>query len=263
MSYVDLLRETITVQLDITEQCVRAAKSAAPGLVRYSVEAIIRNRVGPAAVVIPDDAFDWIADQVTVAVQAALDTCLEYIASLREMAQFLGSPDELRTAAESLGELHDSASQLKIRKDDLDGYNSWFDDPSQYYENALEEQMDKLSELLEPLDTLKQVLRTHADQIENYYLELTTLVLGAGAAIAGLVVAILGLIEAAAASGPGSLLGVSAATISLVEAALGAVAAALSLLQILMKSAQDSSSKLDALDATPLVWEKPDFAQIQ
>lgn len=262
MSYVDLLRETITVQLDLTEDCVRAAKSVAPGLVRYAVEAIIRNRVGPAAVVIPDDAFDWLADQVTVAVQAALDTCLEHIASLREMAQFLGSPDELRAAADVLEGIGDAATALEIRPMDLEGHLTWKDGDSKRYDGEVYFQHENVERVPEAMVTFEDVLRTHADEIESYYLELSSLALGGAASIAGLVGTILGLIEAAAASGPGSLIGIVGAAFSLVEAALGLVVSAISVLQILVKSTQDSASKIDALDFEVFVWEAG-FAQIQ
>lgn len=262
MSYVDLLRETITSQLDATEQCVRAAKSAAPGLVRYAVEAIIRNRIGPAAVVIPEDVIDGLTEQVTIAVQAALDTCLEHIASLREMAQFLGSPDELRDAADVLQSVGDAATGLEIRPMDLEGHLTWDDGDSKRYDGEVYYQHKNVERVPEAMVTFEEVLRTHADEIESYYLELSSLVAGGAMSIVGLVVAILGLIEAAAASGPGSLIGIVGAAFSLVEAALGVVVSAISVLQILVKSAQDSASKLDALDFEVFVWQAG-FAQIK
>ncbi|MCI1018577.1 hypothetical protein HWD99_08085 [Microbacterium sp. C5A9] len=266
MSYVDVLREQIIIQLDEAEIRVRDAIRVAPGLIRRAVEAAANHYLGTVAVLIPDAAIDWLADQITSAALAALQDCLVRIAVLREAAAYLGSPDELRAVAEKLGDIGGSATAMDINKDALDGLMSWDDgEPTRRYEVAVENQIDDLAKVAPAMSSLKDVLRTHADDIETYYLELLALVTGAVAAILGVVAAILSLIAGALTfeTGVGPVIGIIAAALSLVTAMLGVVVSGIAAVQLFVSSTQGTSNKLDALQIDMLEWRKPSFAQIE
>lgn len=264
MSYVDDLRETMLDQLDEAEECVRQAMRVAPDLIRVAVEVFINTRLGTVAPAIPDVLIDWLVEQLTTMVLAVLEQCLEYIDVLREMTQFLGSPDELRSAAAALDGIGDAVAHLKISADDLEGYMTWDDLPaSRAYEVAISEQPDNLARVESAMTVFEDVLRTHADDIENYYVQLTLLCEGATAAIFGVVGAIFSLVAAVAASGPAAIAGVWGAVISFLITLGGVATAAISTMQILITSTQSTENKINAVDFTVIRWEGPRFAQIQ
>jgi hypothetical protein len=266
MSYVDVLREQIVNQLDDAEVRVNDAIRVAPGLIRRAVEAAANHYLGTIAVLIPDQAIDWLAEQITTAAISALQDCLVRIAVLREAAAYLGSPDELRAVAEKLGDIGGFASAMDINKDALDGLMSWDDgEPTRRYEVAIENQIDDLAKIAPAMSSIKDVLRTHADDIENYYLQLLALVTGAVAAILGVVTAILSLIAGALtfASGAGPVIGIIAAALSLVGAMIGVVVSGIAAVQLFVTSTQGAANKLDALQIDMLEWRKPSFAQIE
>nr|WP_201470442.1 hypothetical protein [Microbacterium hydrocarbonoxydans] len=265
-SYVDILREQIISQLDQAEDRVDHAIRVAPGLIRTAVEAAANHYLGTIAVLIPDPVVDWVAEQITGAALDALRDCLVRIAILREAAAYLGSPDDLRAVAEKLGDIGGSASAMDINKDALDGLMSWDDgEPTRRYETAVENQIQDLAKVAPAMSSIKDVLRTHADDIENYYLQLLALVMGAVAAILGVVAAILSLIAGALTfeTGVGPVIGIIAAALSLVVAMVGVVTSGIAAVQLFVTSTQNTSNKLDAIQIDTLEWRKPSFAQIE
>lgn len=265
-SYVDILRDQIVTQLDMAETRVENAIQVAPGLIRRAVEAAANHYFGTIAVLIPDPVVDWVAEQITDAALAALRDCLVRIAVLREAAAYLGSPDELRAVAETLGTIGGASAAIDVNKDDLDGLMSWDDgEPTRRYEVAVENQQRDLGQVAPALDGLKDVLRTHADDIENYYLALLALVVGAVSAILGVVGAILSVIAGALTfeTGVGPVLGIIAACLSLVTAMIGVVVSGIGAVQLFVQSTQATANKLDAVQIDALEWDQPSFAQIE
>ncbi|MGO2684355.1 hypothetical protein [Microbacterium sp.] len=266
MSYVDVLREQITNHLDDAERRVNDAIRDAPGLIHTAVEAAANHYLGIGAVLVPDPVIDWVAQQITDAALVALNDCLARVRVLREAAAYLGSPDELRAVAEKLGDIGGATARMDINKDQLDGLMSWDDgEPSRRYEVATENQIDDLARIEPVMSSIKGVLRTHADDIENYYLELLALVVGAVAAILGVVAAILSLVVGAATfeTGVGPVIGIIAAALSLVTALIGVVVSGIAAVQLFVRSTQGVSNKLDAIQIDMVDWRKPSFAQIQ
>ncbi|MGO1507842.1 MAG: hypothetical protein ACTHZW_08975 [Microbacteriaceae bacterium] len=266
MSYVDFVREQITNQLNDAEQRVNDAIRVAPGLIRTAVEAAANHYFGIAAVLIPDAVIDWVTEQISGAALVALNDCLARIRVLREAAAYMGSPDELRAVGEKLGDIGGATARMDINKDELDGLMSWDDgEPSNRYEVATENQIDDLARVEPIMSSIKDVLRTHADDIENYYLELMALVAGAVAAILGVVGAILSIVVGAATftTGVGPVLGIIAAALSLVTALIGVVVSGIAAVQLIVRSTQGVSNKLDAIQMDIVDWRKPAFAQIQ
>ncbi|KYJ96822.1 hypothetical protein M4D51_08365 [Microbacterium sp. p3-SID338] len=265
-SYVDALRRQIISQLDEAERSVRDTIRIAPGLIRSAVEASMNARLGTVAIPIPGPVIDWMVRRITDAALAALDDCLARIAVLREAAGYLGSPDELRAVASEIDGIGDAAVQLDINKDKLDGYMTWDDgEPTKRYGIAIENQIVDLARVEPAASALKDVLRTHADDIENYYLELAAFVGGAVIAIMGVVSAILSLAAAVltSPSGVGAVLGIIAAALSLVTAMFGAVASTIGAVQLFVSATQNTSNKLDSLQLDLIEWRKPSFAQIE
>lgn len=266
MSYVDVLREQIISQLDQAEDRVNYAIRVSPGLIRAAVEAAMNQRLGTVAVIVPTPVIDWVAEQITHAALAALDDCLVRIDVLREAAAYLGSPDELRAVAEKIGDVGGATSRMDINKDNLDGLVTWDDgEPSARYEIATENQIDDLARVEPMTSSIKDVLRSHADDIENYYLELLALVIGAVAAILGVVAAILSLIGGALTlpSGAGPVIGIIAAALSLVTAMIGVVVSGIAAVQLFVRATQGTSNKLDAIQVDIVEWRRPSFAQIE
>lgn len=267
MSYVDILRDEIVAHLDDAERRVRDAIRTLPAQLRAAVKKAADDAFGGAGrYLIPDDVVKWIADQVVAAALEALDECLKHIEVYREAAAFLGSPDQLRAAAEMFGTIGDQATALQIRKDDLEGYLTWDDGmPTKRYAAAIEDQITALARIQPAMASVKGVLRQHADDIENYYLALLGLVVGLCTAILGVVAAIISLIAAILLIETviGTVIAVIGAALSLVFALGGLAVSGISAVQLLVSSTQGAANKMDAMPSSMVEWKKPSFAEIQ
>jgi len=268
-SYVDTIRDAITSSLDNSEALVRDAMLIAPRLIRAAVHAAFNRQLATIKMPAPDPLVDAIANELINGAMDALRTCLEHISVLREAAAFLGSPDQLREMAEVFGAIGTEAQNLEIRRDDLQGYRTWFaGQASRDYESAIDAQIDDLARVQPPAFDIKDVLRTHADDIENYYVQLLELAVGLAVAIGGVVGAIVGVVGAALSAVPtagvGAVVGVVAAAISLVMALGGTVVAGIGAVQLFLAATQGSANKLDQIcSQLPTTWEGPTFADIQ
>ncbi|MBS1908200.1 MAG: hypothetical protein JST33_16930 [Actinobacteria bacterium] len=267
MSYVDVLRDEIVVHLDDAERRVRDAIRTLPAQLRAAVKKAADDAFGGAGrYLIPDDVVKWIADQVVAAALEALEECLKHIEVYREAAAFLGSPDQLRAAAEMFGTIGDHAAALQIRKDDLEGYLMWDDGmPTKRYEAAIEDQITALARVQPAASSVKDVLRQHADDIENYYPQLLGLVAGLAVAILGVVAAIVSLVAAVLLieTVVGTVVAAIGAALSLVVALGGLAVSGISAVQFLVTSIQGAANKLDAMPSSMVEWKKPSFAEIK
>lgn len=266
MSYVDTTRSIIRTQLDSIEQRVRAAKAAAPSAIRSAVQEWVDRQAGGLGVLVPDGLVDEVADILISAAIDALDESLATIAALRIANEMLGSPDKMRAMADSLGDIAGASDNLQIRKDQLPGLLAWDDGtPSRTYEFSIDDQVRAISEIAGNVSSVGGVLRTHADDIESYYLNLAGVVVGAIAAIGGLIAAILSLVAGAltAGTGIGAVLGIIAGALSLVLAAVGLGVAGISALQLFLAASQGNANKLNDLITAMPEWKAPSFAMVQ
>lgn len=265
MSYVDQLREQITSLLDDAEQKVRDADKTAPPQIREAVQYAVDHAGYGLGRLVPDSWVDEVCDILISSVHDTLDDCLKRIAVLREAAAYLGSPDLMRSMGDTFGDIGTAAENLQISKDDLAGYMSWDDLPaSRQYEVSIEDQITALARVSPAVSSIKGVLRTHADDIENYYLALLQLVVSSVGAILGVVAAILSLVAGAITieTGVGPVLGIIGAALSLVVSLVSLVSAGIAAVQLLVQQAQGSANKLDALSTQMVEWKVPSFAEM-
>lgn len=266
MSYVDLTRQVIAGQLDGAEARVKDAIRVAPATIRRAVQEWVDRQAGGLGVLVPDGLVDEVADLIITAAIEALEHCLATILILRICNAYLGSPDRLRAMAASFGDISGSAENLQIKKDQLDGLMSWDHPPaSRSYEYSIDDQVRAVGLIPEKLGGVAGVLRTHADDIESFYLNLAGLVGGTVLAIGGVVTAILSLVGAAlsAPTGVGPVIGIISAALSAVIAVAGVGMAGISALQLFLSAMQGSANKLDALLTSMPKWEAPRFAIVQ
>lgn len=266
MSYVDTTRAIIRIQLNDIERRVREARAKAPAVLRAAVQEFVDRQAGGLGVLVPDGLVDELADIVISAALAALDQSLETIAALREANEMLGSPDKMRSMAGVLDGIASASDNLQIRKDQLPGLLAWDDGtPSRTYEFSIDDQVRAVSEIAGNVSSVSGVLRTHADDIESYYLNLAGLVVGAVIAIGGLIAAILSFAGGAltAGTGIGAVLGIIGGALSLVMSAAGVIATGISALQLFLAASQGSANKLNDLITAMPEWKAPSFAIVQ
>ncbi|MDU0366961.1 hypothetical protein AB0O16_04060 [Microbacterium sp. NPDC089180] len=266
MSYVDLTRQVIAGQLDDAEAKVRGAISSAPASIRRAVQKWVDEQAHGLGVLVPDGLVDQVADIIISVALDALEQCLDTIAVLRVCNAYLGSPDRLRNMASTIGDISGSAENLQIKKDQLDGLMSWDDGKaSKVYEYGIDDQVRALGVLPGKLGGVAGVLRTQADDIESFYLNLAGLVGGTVLAIGGVVTAILSLIGGALSSptGVGAVVGLIGAALSAVLALAGVGMAGISALQLFLSAMQGTSNKLDDLLSSMPAWDPPRFAIVQ
>jgi hypothetical protein len=266
VSYVDTIRNGIQDKLEDAEGQVQDAKKEAPGRIHDAVNEWVDKQAWGLGALVPDGLVDEVADLITGAALDALDECLETIATLQEANEMLGSPDRLRAMAESLGDVASASENLQIHKDDLDGWLSWDDGaPSKMYDAAIDSQVTALAHIAPKISGVAGVLKTHADDIESYYLDLAGVVGGAVVAIIGVVGAVLSLVVGALTSetGIGAVLGIIGAALGLVTAVAGVGLAGISAIQLFLASTQGTAGKLDDLLTSMPEWKKPRFAIVQ
>lgn len=266
MSYVDDLRNTMTDMLNRAETEVEQTIQTAPAEIRRAIHRVADSSFHGAGRLIPDYVVDGVADLVIEAALAALNDCLARIAVYREAVAFMGSPDNLRKFGQTLETMGHNAENLQIQKDYLDGYLTWDDGiPSETYALAIDAQVEALARVDPALTGVKEVLRTHADDIESFYLDLLAAVGGLVVAVGGVVAAILSLIAGALTfeTGAGPIIGIIGAALSLVVSLGGLVVSAIGAVQFIVAVTQGASAKLDAMDAEMVDWAVPRFAQIQ
>lgn len=265
-SYVDQMRAEIRRLLDESEQRVLETKRVAPGIIRRTIRVLFEQHTGLIAHVVPDWWIERAADIVVEYALEALDACLDTIRVLRVANEFLGSPDRMRAMGDTFQTVADTAENLWISKGDLQGWVTWdAGAPTKRYEAAIEDQSKALAVIAPKAAELKEVLRTHADDIESYYVNLLGVVVGSVAAIGGVIAAILSLIAAAVTveTGIGPVLGIIAAALSLVLAIVGVGVAGISAVQLFLANAQGTANKLDTLTQNIPKWEIPPFAIVQ
>lgn len=260
MSYVDSIRETNDTLLRTAQDAVDAASRNCPGLIRPAVQDWVDRQAFGLGSLVPDGWVDEAVDVIIVIVQAALDQCSDVIQLHREANAYLGSPDRLRAVADKLGDLGAKADAVQINKSELAGWAAWDDPPaSNTYGAATDDQADPLARVSETASSIAEAIDQHANDIENYYLQLAAIVVGAVVTILGVVAAILGVIAAIPTGGvtlAGSIVGIVAAVLGLVTMVIGIVT-------MVISATQGTASKLDSLPSQITEWKAPPFAIVQ
>lgn len=260
MSYVDTIRDSNEALLSQAQSAVDSASRNCPGLIRPALQQFVDHQAYGLGRLVPDGWVDEAADILIEGVQYVLDYCVQVIQAHRILNEYLGSPETLRAAADLLGDLASRAEAIQIDKSTLPGWMSWDDLPaSNAYSGGIDAQLEPLSRVSTTASSIGSALDQHANDIENYYLQLAAIIVGAVTTILGVVGAILGIIAAVPTGGvslAGSIVGLVAAVVGLVSMGIGIV-------QMFTAATQGTQSKLDSLPATITTWEAPPFAIVQ
>ncbi|MDL5352874.1 hypothetical protein [Microbacterium sp. zg-YB36] len=260
MSYVDDIRENNEDQLDTAVKAIDGAAVAAPPLIRKGLQEWVDRQAFGLGSLVPNGWVDEAADIVVAAVDEVLDYCRESVAILREANRYLGSPDTLRAVADRLNELASKADEIQITKSTMPGLLSWVDPPaSQTYGFAVDDQAKPLGRVSSTATTIAGAIDQHADDIENYYLQLAAVIVGAVLTMLGVVAAILGLVGALPTAG----VSLAVSVVGLISAVAGIATSAIAIVQLFQSSTQANRGKLDALPNTITEWEAPGFALVQ
>jgi hypothetical protein len=262
MGYVELIRLSNSLQLDLTDRAIELGRQVAPPLIRQAVHTRVDQEFLGLGRLIPDGLVDQLSGLVTEAALAAFDAAATASGYLREANKMLGGPEALRATAEALRDAGDDAAEIMLPGSELWGAQGW--DHGAYsstYATWTGEQLQYIASIQPKTEELSLVLREHADAIENFYLDLSVSILGAAIAVGGLVTAITSTIVGAvtAATVAGAVAGAIGAAIGILQAQLGIVVAVIGLLQVLLKSGQDTSNRVFAVESSIGEWPAPDF----
>lgn len=260
MSYVDDIRERNEDQLDRAIDAINGAASVAPPLVRQGLQQWVDRQAFGLGVLVPNGWVDEAAGYVIAAVDEVLDYCRDSVALMREANRYLGSPDSLRTVAGALEALAAKADGIQITKSTMPGLVSWDDPPaSNTYAFAIDDQEEPLNRVASTATAIAGAIDQHANDIEDYYLQLATAIIGAVVTIIGVVSAVLGIVGALPTGGVslvGSILGV-------ITAVAGVVTTVIGIVQMVIASTRGTQDKLGGLPGEITEWKKPGFVQIR
>lgn len=260
MSYVDTIRDTNDALLLQADQAVDDVKASAPDDIRAGIQEWVDRQAFGLGQLVPNGLVDEGADIVIDVVMFILEQCEQAIAELREANGYLGSPETLRAMADKLGEIGTAAEGITIDKSRLAGWMSWDDPPaSRSYDGSIDTQADSLARVTAAASSIGGALDQHANDIENYYLQLAAIVIGGLMTILGVVAAILGLIGALPTGG----VSLAASIIGVVTAVGGLITAAIGIIQMFVQSTQGTAGKLDSLPDTITEWTVPAFAIVR
>ncbi len=247
MSYVDLLRKLIQEHLKRSARGLDEIERVAPAAIRAAVS------TSTATVPLIRPGNGWIADRIIEQMHEAVDLAREQLEVAEELSQYLGSPDALRAAADSLTRgivVRAEALAPEVRKDNLRSMlpSAWDGgDASAQYALSFEGQGEAVLRIAEAAKLMAAALESMADGIEEFYLDVAGAVIGLGVSIATAVAGIM-----TAATGVGALPGIVAA-IAGVIGAFGSAATLLS--QAATPRGEPVGSAL-----TSLTWPTATFA---
>lgn len=257
MSYVDILKALERRRLSEARSAVRALRSGCVPIIRMLVDATLdRLPYFP----FKDRVAKEIADLLIAQVQGYCDYALEFIDLLDELIEWIGSPDALRAAADALLDGVDGPANdllLEMKQTSLPSRYTWNDPPTSLkYADAAAAQPRELERLLPFIVSMRGILRQMADAIENFYLQLGTVILGLLGAIAGLVVAV---------TATGTIVGIPVAVVAAVGAVASLLVAIIALIQLCVTANQVQGNLVDtAKSSFTHTWANyAQFATIQ
>jgi hypothetical protein len=260
VNYVDLIRQSNDQHLNNAISVIDACATSAPPLIRSGLQQWVDRQAMGLGVLVPNGWVDEAADVMIQAMNAVLDYCRDGITLLRQANEYLGSPDTLRAAADALGALASNADGIQIDKSRLAGWLSWDDPPAnRLYEGGIDAQDEPLNRVSTTANSIAGALDQHANDIENFYLQLAAIVVGATLTYLGVVSAILGIVGALPTGG----ISLAASIVGLISALIGIVSTAIGVVQMIVTATQGTAGKLDALPSSITTWEVPPFAIVQ
>lgn len=248
MSYVDLICDTMRAQLTQAEKALDGLEMLAPTIVRELVNLYLK----PFPLV-PQFVEDRIAALLLKEVLAGIAYFRKYLPILRDMVNSLGSPDQLRLAASTLSsDVSDASTAMAAAMDS--GYllgmreANWSGAAAEGYRLAFPGQPDATDRISEFSDKLHDALRSLADGIEQFYVELAIAVVTFLGAVIGYVVAI---IEAA------GVITIPVAIGQAVAANLALVASLLAVGAMFLTISQTVNNQIDTLNDDVPAWPTP------
>lgn len=248
MSLVDVICDTMRGQLDQADNVLTGLEILAPGATRDLANLSLKP-FPLAGQAVEDELARILLKQV----RDAIAHLREYIPVLREMVNSFGSPDRLREAASQLSsDVGDASGTLSaaMGSGHLQGLrpSNWSGSAAEEYVIGFPGQPDAVDRIAGYSASLHDALRSLADGIEQFYLELAIAVTGLLTAVIGLAVAIP---EAATVAGIPLAIGTA------VVAQLGVNAALLSLGAVFLTLTQTVGNSLDSLDMEFAPWPTP------
>jgi len=260
VSYVDVIRGNNDTQLLRADEAIGGVAVVAPPLIRAGLQQWVDRQALGLGMLVPNGWVDEAADYMVAVVRELLDYCRDSVSVLREANSYLGSPDSLRAVADTLAELASKADEIQFIKAGMPGLLSWSDPPaSEVYQHTVDDLAEPLGRVSSTATTIAGAIDQHADDIENYYLQLAGVIIGAVLTILGIAAAILGVIGALPTGG----VSLAASIVGLVSAVAGIATGAIAGVQLFQTVAQGTRGKLDALNAEITEWGVHPFAQIQ
>ncbi|QIM17667.1 hypothetical protein G7066_01220 [Leucobacter coleopterorum] len=226
MSYVDDIVGTIQVRLEELEKGLALVEAAVLTLELSMSREGLTNIPG----------WEWVAQTVITPLISLARNCVhafrDAIAFWRVEIAFAGSPDNLRAAADLI-----DAKLVKVAKEFSptlvlskipSALDSNYSDgkASEMYEHAIDGRDAAVLAIADHSSPVVSGLRTLADGIESYYLEVMGMVGGAILTISGIVLALLTVQTALASVGATGLTGGAASPSLLIPICTGAAAAA-------------------------------------
>lgn len=251
MSYVDALVGAMESRLNSAEDALDTLEQEGPDFIRHLVDNYSPGPV-PASMV-PGWVKDKIADLLITTLLEGIEYARKSIAFQRGMVRSFGSPDALRAAADVINSQVNKASgdlAIQVRAEALKGMNpaNWGGDAQYLYTQGFDGQNDAVGRVKEFGSGLEDVLRSMADAIESFYIELTIVVAGVVGAILGVVVAAL------------TVATVVIAVLSIIAAVLAALAAIGGLIAMIVTLTQNNQNATAALETKLDPWPKTQFS---
>ena len=261
MSTVDDVREAIISALNEARSAVDDMERNGPGIIRSGAEWIVWGLHLPPGL-------DTIAENEIIRIcTAALNDFVAHmrdaITTLKVVTEFLGSPDNLRAAAEALGGIGTNAHTLseEVSKEVLLAAN-----PSNWSENyaysvAIDKQPQSVALVKTYTDVMGGALGDLADNIESFYEQAAGVIVGGALAYVGIAGAAVGV--ALCFTGAGAIAGLPMAIFGAISAIGGIVMAIISLVNMLNGSMRTINNQIGALegavtdDAGADTWHQP------
>jgi len=250
MSYVDVLTAQMQARLDNADDALNMLEKYGPDVIRHLVNTNL------ATIMVPPWGKDKIADLLISKLMSGIKYARKAIVFQRTMVRAFGSPDALRAAAAVINSQVNKAAgdlALDVREENLDGMSpsSWSGDAQYKYSQAFDGQRDAVTRINEFGSALEDALRSMADTIEAYYVELTIVILGIVGAIVGFVLAIL---EAA------GVVTIPVAVLTVIGACLSAAAALAALIAMIVTLSQNNANAIAPLEAELDPWPATAFS---
>ena len=248
MSYVDVLCDTMRDQLESADDTLDDLAVKAPGIAE--VLADLACKPFPNT---PQFIEDRIATLLLEQIREAIDYSRNCTAAATKLVNSFGSPDALRAAADVLsGSVSVPSDNLSIAMDPayLLGMreDNWTGGGAEGYSLAFAGQPGAVDVVSDYSEKLHDALRSLADGIEQFYIEL-------GIAVTTLVSAIIALVVAIITAA--TMVGIPVAVGSAVVAQLSLNTSIMALLAMILTVTQTVGNAIDKINEDVVDWPTP------